>query len=92
MPGAGGARTGARSQDVTTWATALEEMSGYADDLHRTQYAHKVFALLARGGTFMGRDGESVRVDFVLDKAMPPSGPDIRELGVVVISIGLESK
>jgi hypothetical protein len=36
--------------------------------------------------------GESVRVDFVLDKAMAPSGADIRELGIIVFSIGLEGK
>ncbi len=36
--------------------------------------------------------GESVRVDFSLDKAMPPSGADIRELGIIVFSIGLEGK
>jgi hypothetical protein len=36
--------------------------------------------------------GDSVRVDFELDKAMPPAPPDIRELGLVVLNIGLESK
>lgn len=36
--------------------------------------------------------GESVRIDFVLDKAMPPAGADIRELGIIVFSVGLESK
>ncbi|HXK04410.1 MAG TPA: hypothetical protein VMS37_18550 [Verrucomicrobiae bacterium] len=36
--------------------------------------------------------GESVRVDFQLDKAMPPSGADVRELGIIVFSVGLESK
>jgi hypothetical protein len=36
--------------------------------------------------------GESVRVDFALDKAMAPSGADIRELGIIVFSIGLEGK
>jgi hypothetical protein len=36
--------------------------------------------------------GDSVRVDFQLDKAMAPSGPDIRELGIIVLSIGLEGK
>ena len=36
--------------------------------------------------------GDSVRVDFQLDKAMPPMPPDIRELGIIVLSIGLESK
>jgi hypothetical protein len=33
---------------------------------------------------------EEVRVDFRLDKVMKPEGQDIRELGVVVTSIGLE--
>jgi hypothetical protein len=36
--------------------------------------------------------GETVRVDFQLDKAMPPSGADRRELGIIVLNIGLESK
>jgi hypothetical protein len=36
--------------------------------------------------------GESVRVDFTLDKVMAPSGADIRELGIIVFSIGLEGK
>jgi hypothetical protein len=36
--------------------------------------------------------GESVRVDFQLDKSMPPSGADLRDLGVVVLSAGLEAK
>jgi len=36
--------------------------------------------------------GDSLRVDFQLDKAMAPSGADIRELGIIVLSIGLESK
>jgi hypothetical protein len=36
--------------------------------------------------------GESVRVDFQLDKSMPPSGADLRDLGLVVLSAGLEPK
>jgi hypothetical protein len=35
--------------------------------------------------------GDTVRVDFQLDKAMPPSGGDIRELGIIVFSVGLEA-
>ena len=35
---------------------------------------------------------EEVRVDFQLDRVMPPSGQDIRELGIVVTSIGLEPR
>ena len=36
--------------------------------------------------------GDSLRVDFQLDKAMAPSGADIRELGIIVTSVGLESR
>jgi len=35
---------------------------------------------------------EVLRVDFSLDKAMPPSGEDLRELGVIVLSVGLNPK
>ncbi|MBS2013746.1 MAG: N-acetylmuramoyl-L-alanine amidase [Deltaproteobacteria bacterium] len=65
-----GAKTGARSDDLGSWQRAIEEMSGYADDEHREEYAHRVFATLARGGRFAGRDGETV----VLPKHdLPPS-------------------
>ena len=36
--------------------------------------------------------GDSLRVDFQLDKAIAPSGADIRELGIIVLHIGLENK
>jgi hypothetical protein len=36
--------------------------------------------------------GDSVRVDFQLDKSIPPSGADARDLGVVVLSAGVELK
>lgn len=36
--------------------------------------------------------GESVRVDFALDKSMAPDGPDGRELGVIAHSLSLETK
>jgi len=36
--------------------------------------------------------GEPVRVDFELDKAMPPAGGDLRELGVVALRIALVPK
>jgi MYXO-CTERM domain-containing protein len=55
-----GAKTGARAEDLASWKTALEEMSGYADDAHREDYAHRVFATLARGGMLDGRDGEKI--------------------------------
>ena len=36
--------------------------------------------------------GDAVRCEFVLDKTMPPSTADGRELGVIVSSIGLQKK
>ena len=55
-----GTKTGARTRDLASWKLAIEEMSGYADDAHREEYAHRVFAALARGGTLDGRDGEKI--------------------------------
>jgi hypothetical protein len=37
------------------------------------------------------KPGEN-RFDFALDKALPPSAQDARELGIVVVSVGLEAK
>ena len=38
-------------------------------------------------------NGEALRVDFKLDKSLPPgTGGDQRELGVIVSSVGLEAK
>ena len=36
--------------------------------------------------------GDAVRCEFVLDKTLPPSPQDGRELGVIVSSIGLQKK
>ena len=36
--------------------------------------------------------GDSVRVDFHLDKAMPPGNGDMRQLGVIARSVGLDAK
>lgn len=36
--------------------------------------------------------GDAVRCEFVLDKTLPPSPQDQRELGVIVSSIGLHKK
>ncbi len=35
---------------------------------------------------------ESVRVDFALDKSLPPDGADRRELGVIATSVGIGAK
>ncbi len=55
-----GSRTGAREDDLASWKEALEELGGFADAFHRARYAHDVFVTLARGGTFVGRDGEVI--------------------------------
>ena len=36
--------------------------------------------------------GEAVKVEFALDKALPPSASDQRELGLVVSAVGFEPK
>ena len=36
--------------------------------------------------------GESVRVDFALDKSLQPSAGDQRNLGIIVSAVGFESK
>jgi N-acetyl-anhydromuramyl-L-alanine amidase AmpD len=55
-----GAKTSAQANDLASWKSAIEEMSGYADDDHREEYAHRVFAALARGGKLSARDGETI--------------------------------
>lgn len=47
---------------LASWEPALEELGGFADDAHRVDYAHQVFAVLAHGGTFEGRDGEKLTI------------------------------
>lgn len=53
-------KTNATPADLASYSLALEEMSGFADPPHRERYAHRVFATLARGGSFRARDGETV--------------------------------
>ena len=55
-----GQKTGAQPGDVVSWKAAIEELGGYGDDAHRAEYASRVFAILAQGGTFEGRDGERI--------------------------------
>ncbi len=63
-------RTHATSTDLATYLAAIEEMSGYADEEHRSEYAHRVFATLARGGRFTGREGEAI---VLAPHDLPPS-------------------
>jgi hypothetical protein len=53
---------GAQSSDYASYADMLKELSGYADELHRNDYAQRVFATLSRGGDFAGRDGKTVHL------------------------------
>jgi len=66
-----GKTDGARSGDLASWQSALEQLSGYADTAHREGYAHRVFAVLAGGGTFDGRDGE--RIFLAPHPELPPT-------------------
>ena len=51
---------GARAEDLASWESALEDLSGYADAHHRARYAQRVFAALQSGGTFTARDDVSI--------------------------------
>lgn len=64
-------RTGARPGDLASYRDAVAEMSGYADAAHRDGYVHRVYAALARGGTFEGRDGQAVTL--AAHPELPPS-------------------
>jgi uncharacterized protein (TIGR03382 family) len=56
-----GRSTGA-NDELATWSAAVMELSGYADEPHRREYAQRVFATLARGGTFAARDDDRVKL------------------------------
>lgn len=55
-----GRKYGANADDLASWSRAIEEMSGFADQAHRENYVHQVFATLARGGSFPSGDGEII--------------------------------
>lgn len=65
-----GERTGARADDLASFGAAIAEMSGFADEPHRDQYVHQVFATLARGGSFEARGGETIHLP---PHDLPPS-------------------
>lgn len=37
-------------------------------------------------------DGSDVRIDFAVDHTLPPTGPDIRQLGIIVSQVGIVAK
>jgi len=57
-----GKKSGARAGDLATWRSALEDLSGYADQRHRAMYAQRVFRALGAGGTFEARGGEKLTI------------------------------
>jgi N-acetyl-anhydromuramyl-L-alanine amidase AmpD len=65
-----GSKTGARPDDLASWRSAIEELSGFSDAAHRESYTHQVFATLARGGRFAARDGEVI---VLKEHEVPPS-------------------
>jgi hypothetical protein len=48
------------TDELSTWQPAVMELSGYADEAHRRDYAQRVYATLASGGTFAARDEDCV--------------------------------
>jgi uncharacterized protein (TIGR03382 family) len=58
-----GKASGADPAKPASYLAAVKELSGYSDEAHRTDYAHRVFATLARGGAFEGRDGKPVALE-----------------------------
>jgi uncharacterized protein (TIGR03382 family) len=50
------------TDELSTWQPAVMELSGYADEAHRRDYAQRVYATLASGGTFAARDEERVQL------------------------------
>lgn len=77
-------RTGARPGDLASYRDAVADMSGYADAPHRDDYVHRVYATLARGGSFEGRDGQIVTV--AAHPELPPSLTIAVEHGLRVLA------
>jgi hypothetical protein len=49
-------------------------------------------ALYSRDVPASALSGDAVSVEFVCDKALPPTGDDARELALIALSIGLETR
>jgi hypothetical protein len=99
-PPAGAAQKGAKlTVKLTVPPVAIEKLKAVSLSASVGGTALQPETYTAPGDYLFVRDlpptaftGDSVRIDFQLDKAMPPSGGDIRELGIIVFSIGLEGK
>jgi hypothetical protein len=52
----------ATSEDLSSWASAVEELSGHLYARDRVDYRARVFALLRHGGAALGRGGEIIVV------------------------------
>jgi len=99
-PPAGSAERGAKLQlKLTIPAVVIEKLKGIALSATANGTPLATESFTQPGDYVYTRDippnaltGESVKVDFQLDKAIPPTGGDLRELGVIVLNASLESK
>ncbi|HEY7954810.1 MAG TPA: peptidoglycan recognition family protein, partial [Polyangia bacterium] len=66
-----GQKTGAREGDLSSWAPALEELSGLSEARQRVDYARQVLSVAQAGGTFPGRGGEQVHIAAHPDVTLP---------------------
>jgi len=74
-----GRHDGARAGDLPSWQRALEDFSGYADARHRVDYAKRVLATLASGGSFPARDGEAILLERHFELDVPVAQIDVPE-------------
>lgn len=72
-----GRAAAARPDDLAAWRPAVEELSGLGSAAARADYAARVYAVLAGGGTFTARDGERITISAYPDIRIPsPPAPD----------------
>jgi hypothetical protein len=99
-PPAGSAEKGGKLQlKLTVPPVAIEKLKGLAlsatangSALAPESYTQPGAYVYTREVPASALTGESVKIDFQLDRAIPPSGGDLRELGIIVLNASLESK
>src|SRR5207253_1450460 len=76
-----GARLGAHADDLASWRSALEELSGLYDHAARVRYAEDVFTILRAGGPFPARNGETVTLAAHPELTVAAPGPLVEAVG-----------
>ena len=99
-PPSGSAEKGAKLQlKLTVPPVVIEKLKGVAlsatangKPLAPESYTQTGEYVYTREIPASALTGESVKIDCQLDKAIPPSAGDLRELGIIVLNASLESK